>query len=75
MTQNKFKDPKAVLNGFGAALVGVAVYCLAIAPLIKDGPYAEVAMDTLMGTGLGIAIVIVVLAVIWLTVLAVQRKK
>ena len=75
MNNNKLKDPKEVIKGFFGALFGVLIYCFAVAPLSKDPLFREVAVDTFMRSGLGVIIAFVVIAAIWLSVIAVLRNK
>ncbi|WP_313547473.1 hypothetical protein [Corynebacterium sp.] len=75
MNNNKFTNSKTVITGFFAAVLGVLVYCFAVAPLSKDPAFREVAIDTFMRSGLGVIIALVVIAAIWLGVIAFRRKQ
>lgn len=75
MNNNKFTNPKNVITGFFAAVLGVLVYCFAVAPLSKDPAFREVAIDTFMRSGLGVIIALVVILGIWLGVIAFRRKQ
>lgn len=75
MNNTKFTNPKTVITGFFAAVLGVLVYCFAVAPLSKDPAFREVAIDTFMRSGLGVIIALVVIAAIWLGVIAFRRNR
>lgn len=74
MKKNKFKDPKSVIKGVLAALVGVVAYCVAVAPLFKDGPYLEVVETTFTEIGLGLGLAILLVGAVWLGALALLRR-
>lgn len=74
MEKNKFKDPKSVVKGIVAALLGVIAYCAVVAPLFKDGPYREVVADTFATTGFGLGLAIFLVGAVWLGALAFLRR-
>lgn len=74
MEKSKFKDPRSVMKGFGSVLLGIAAYCVLVAPIFKEGSYREVVTETFLNVGLGFGITIVVIAAIWLGVLALMRR-
>ena len=43
MKKDAFLNPKAILTSMCGMLLGVVIYCGVIAPLFKDGTYAETA--------------------------------
>lgn len=74
MKKNEFRNPKTIVTSMLSMLVGVAIYCGVIAPLIKDGSYAETAGATFRGTGLGMGATVIVIGAVWLIVVAVMNR-
>ena len=72
---SKFTNPQRIVRGFAAALIGVWVYCLVVAPLLSDAPYMRVAMNKAENIGLGFSIAIVVVAIAWIVVASVVRSR
>lgn len=64
-----------MVKGILSALVGVIVYCVAVAPAFKEGSYTEVVSSTFSKVGLGLCVAIILVGAAWLGALVALRNR
>ncbi|MDO5031910.1 hypothetical protein [Corynebacterium sp.] len=71
---SKFNDPKSVIRSVVSVLLGIAAYCVIVAPLFKSGAYWENVKETYASVGVGLSTAVLVIGVVWLVFLSVRNK-
>lgn len=69
MNKSKFLDTGAVIKSLLAVLLGVFLYCVAVAPFFEDGSLLDIWKDKLLHNFLGWAAAIVVVGAVWIAVI------
>ena len=65
---------KKATQGFASVIVGVLLYCLVVAPLVKSGGYLDVARDSFFSIGLGFIAAITVVYALWVAVIFAKTR-